>query len=87
MSLTFSNRPRLVGRPLLSSADGFSYFTPVIVQNFGYSPIKTQLLTVPPFFLAFLVTLVNARISDRYGQRGLCAILMSILALVGYISA
>ncbi|TNY19409.1 major facilitator superfamily domain-containing protein [Rhodotorula diobovata] len=64
---------------------GFSYFTPVIVQNFGYSPIKTQLLTVPPFFLAFLVTLVNARISDRYGQRGLCAILMSILALVGYI--
>jgi len=31
--------------------------------------------------------MVNAVISDRYGRRGLCAILMSVLALVGYISA
>ncbi|BGP49005.1 hypothetical protein JCM10450v2_004884 [Rhodotorula kratochvilovae] len=64
---------------------GFSYFTPTIVQGFGYSTIQTQLLTVPPFVCAFLLTMVNAVISDRYGQRGLCAIFMSILALVGYI--
>ncbi|GAA5890544.1 hypothetical protein JCM8208_004908 [Rhodotorula glutinis] len=64
---------------------GFSYFTPTIVSAFGYSTIKTQLLTVPPFVCAFLLTMVNAVISDRYGRRGLCAILMSVLALVGYI--
>ncbi|GAA5988051.1 hypothetical protein JCM10908_002043 [Rhodotorula pacifica] len=66
---------------------GFGYFTPTIVQTFGYSPIKTQLLTVPPFILAFLLTMFNAWWSDRYGRRGLCAILMSLLALAGYISA
>lgn len=30
--------------------------------------------------------MVNAWWSDRYGRRGLCAILMSLLAMVGYIS-
>lgn len=30
--------------------------------------------------------MVNAYWSDRYGRRGLCAILMSLLALVGYVS-
>ncbi|GAA5936454.1 uncharacterized protein JCM15063_001891 [Sporobolomyces koalae] len=62
-----------------------AYFTPPIVQTFGYSPVQTQLLTVPPFACAFLVTLLTAWISDRSGQRGLCAIAMSVLALVGYI--
>lgn len=53
-----------------------------IVQTFGYSPIRTQLLTVPPFVLAFLLTMFNAWWSDRYGRRGLCAILMSVLVSV-----
>lgn len=66
---------------------GFSYFTPVIVSTFGYTPVQTQLLTVPPFVCAFLITMINAVLSDRYGQRGLCTILMSFLALAGYISA
>ncbi|GJN91222.1 hypothetical protein Rhopal_004240-T1 [Rhodotorula paludigena] len=64
---------------------GFSYFTPVIVSTFGYTPVQTQLLTVPPFVCAFLITMINAVLSDRYGQRGLCTILMSFLALAGYI--
>ncbi|GAA5836663.1 hypothetical protein JCM11251_002690 [Rhodosporidiobolus azoricus] len=62
-----------------------SYFTPTIVGTFGYTTVQTQLLTVPPFVLAFIVTLINAWFSDRYGRRGLCAILMSFLALAGYI--
>lgn len=62
-----------------------AYFTPPIVQGFGYTPIQTQLLTVPPFVSAFLVTLITAWISDRYAQRGLCAIAVSLLALVGFI--
>ncbi|GAA5926298.1 hypothetical protein JCM10213_007425 [Rhodosporidiobolus nylandii] len=64
---------------------GFSYFTPTIVGTFGYSTTRTQLLTVPPFVCAFLLTLFNAWWSDRYGRRGLCAMLTSTLGLVGYI--
>ncbi|GAA5891780.1 hypothetical protein JCM6882_006205 [Rhodosporidiobolus microsporus] len=62
-----------------------SYFTPTIVQTFGYTTVQTQLLTVPPFVLAFIVTVINAYFSDRYGRRGISAIGMSVLALVGYI--
>lgn len=61
-------------------------FTPTIVQTFGYTTVQTQLLTVPPFVLAFIVTLIVAWFSDRYGRRGLSAIAMSVLALAGYIS-
>ncbi|GAA5866999.1 hypothetical protein JCM8547_008404 [Rhodosporidiobolus lusitaniae] len=63
----------------------FSYFTPTIVQSFGYTTIQTQLLTVPPFVLAFLVTMLNAWWGDRYQKRGLGVIAMTVLALVGYI--
>jgi len=62
-----------------------AYFTPPIVQTFGYTPVQTQLLTTPPFVCAFLLTLITAWFSDRYAQRGLCAIAMSVLALIGYI--
>ncbi|GAA6032537.1 hypothetical protein JCM8097_004805 [Rhodosporidiobolus ruineniae] len=64
---------------------GFSYFTPTIVGTFGYNTVQTQLLTVPPYVLAFLLTMINAYLSDRFGARGICAIAMSLLALVGYI--
>ncbi|CEQ41384.1 SPOSA6832_03073, partial [Sporobolomyces salmonicolor] len=56
-----------------------------IVATFGYTTIQTQLLTVPPFICAFLVTLFNGWFSDRYRQRGTCVIAMSLLAMVGYI--
>ncbi|GAA5916477.1 uncharacterized protein JCM6883_006804 [Sporobolomyces salmoneus] len=62
-----------------------SYFTPPIIQSFGYTPVQTQLLSAAPFFSAFLVTLLTAWFSDRYAQRGLCAIAMSVLALIGFI--
>lgn len=63
---------------------GNAYFTPTIVQTFGFSPVQTQLLTVPPFVCAFIVTMVNAYLSDKYGQRGICAIGASLLAVIGY---
>ncbi|GAA6059484.1 hypothetical protein JCM10212_002227 [Sporobolomyces blumeae] len=62
-----------------------AYFTPTIVGGFGYNTVQTQLLTVPPFVSAFVMTMLTAWFSDRYGQRGLCSMAMSVLALVGYI--
>lgn len=62
-----------------------AYFTPPIVAEFGYTPVQTQLLTVPPFVCAFIVTFITAYIADRYSRRGACAIAVSILALVGFI--
>ncbi|KAK2783281.1 hypothetical protein FQN53_009269 [Emmonsiellopsis sp. PD_33] len=62
---------------------GLAYFTPSIVQSLGYSPTNTQLLTVPPFATAFVVTMISAYLADRYKQRGLAAITTSLIALIG----
>lgn len=64
---------------------GLAYFTPTIVQGLGYNPTLTQLMTVPPFTSAFIVTMVSAYLADRYRQRGLAAIATSFVALAGII--
>lgn len=64
---------------------GLAFFTPSIVSGMGFSPIRTQLMTVPPFAVAFVVCLGTAYIADRYRQHGFTALLTGLLALVGVI--
>lgn len=59
-------------------------FIPTIVSTFGYSTVQTQLLTVPPFVAAFLFTLLTAWYSDKYGSRGICAMICSVIGTIGY---
>ncbi|CBF86652.1 hypothetical protein AN2344.2 [Aspergillus nidulans FGSC A4] len=62
---------------------GLAYFSPSIVQAMGYSNTKTQLMTVPPYAVAFVVTMITAYIADRYRQRGICAFATTSIALIG----
>jgi predicted MFS family arabinose efflux permease len=67
-----------------SALFGLAYFTPSIVQGLGYDSTKTQLLTVPPYAIAFVVTLVSAYMADRYKARGITAICTTLVALIGF---
>lgn len=67
-----------------TSLFGLAYFTPSIVQGLGYSGTKTQLLTVPPFAIALVVTMISAFVADRYRSRGLTAICNTCLAVAGF---
>jgi MFS family permease len=67
-----------------TSLFGLAYFTPSIVQTLGYNPTNTQLLTVPPFVIAFIATMISAYFADRYRQRGLSAIVCTTLAIIGF---
>jgi sugar phosphate permease len=67
-----------------TSLFGLAYFTPSIVQGMGYDPTMTQLLSVPPFAIAFVVTLVAAFVADKFKIRGLTAIATTLLALTGF---
>ncbi|KAJ5783289.1 major facilitator superfamily domain-containing protein [Penicillium paradoxum] len=62
---------------------GLAYFSPSIVQALGYGSTKTQLMTVPPYACAFVVTMICAFFADRYRQRGLCAFITFGIALIG----
>lgn len=47
----------------------FAYFAPTIVKTLGYTPVQTQLHTVPPTAAAFALCLLMAYLSDRLRLR------------------
>jgi len=62
-----------------------AYFQPTIVNSLGYSASRSQLMSVPPFVVAFIVMLVTAYISDKYCARGLVAIGCALMGMIGFI--
>ncbi|KAG1860508.1 major facilitator superfamily domain-containing protein [Suillus tomentosus] len=64
---------------------GLAYFEPTIVAGLGYTGNKAQLMSAPPFAVAFVVSMITAVISDRYKCRGFMLIFFSICNLVGFI--
>ncbi|EJD46520.1 MFS general substrate transporter [Auricularia subglabra TFB-10046 SS5] len=64
---------------------GLAVFAPSIVNSLiKNQPIRAQLLSVPPFAVAFVVSLASAFVSDRYGQRGACIAVFSTISIIGY---
>ncbi|TFK44565.1 major facilitator superfamily domain-containing protein [Crucibulum laeve] len=60
------------------------YFTPSIVQGLGYTPIRTQLMTVGPYAAAFFLTNVTSYIGDKYRCRGVIIVFCSICCITGF---
>lgn len=78
-----------VGMLLYMGTDGplyaFSLFLPSIINQLGYTATPANLLTVPVYTLACIVTCIVGFVADRYGQRGLINIVCSLVGLAGYI--
>lgn len=62
----------------------FSLFLPSIINQLGYTSTKANLLSVPPYAVAAVVTVLIGWIADRTRQRGLCNILISIFGMLGF---
>ncbi|KAL3417948.1 major facilitator superfamily transporter [Phlyctema vagabunda] len=62
----------------------FSLFLPTIISELGYTTTKAQLLSVPPYAAAALLTVTVGYIADRTRQRGLCNIIVSFLGIAGF---
>ncbi|KIW05498.1 uncharacterized protein PV09_03381 [Verruconis gallopava] len=60
-------------------------FLPTILKEMGFTAVRAQGLTAPPFFLSFLITILSTYIADRTQQRGLMLIFLSALGGVGYV--
>lgn len=71
---------------LIVPAYGYAYFAPTIVQQLGnYSSIRTQLMSVPPWVVAFFVSMLIAYFSDRLRHRFAFIVLPISLAVVGLV--
>jgi len=62
----------------------FSLFLPTIISQLGYKSTTANLLSVPPYAAAAVLTVLIGWIADRTRQRGLCNILVSSLGIAGF---
>jgi MFS family permease len=64
----------------------FSLFLPTIIADLGWntSIVRAQLMSVPPYALAAVLTVVIGLVADRTHSRGLCNILVSLFGVAGF---
>ncbi|KAL3454640.1 major facilitator superfamily domain-containing protein [Aspergillus insuetus] len=76
------------GMIIYMGADGslyaFSLFVPTIINELGYKDIHAQLLSVPPYAAAAVLTVAVGFMADRTRQRGMWNILVSFLGITGF---
>jgi cyanate permease len=69
---------------LLSSIYSIGLFLPTIIVKLGYTANEAQLMSVPPYAVAAVMTLVVAFVSDRLKVRGVMMLCTMPVAIVGY---
>ncbi|EFW99743.1 major facilitator superfamily transporter [Grosmannia clavigera kw1407] len=64
----------------------FSLFLPSIIKNLGWSSsvVHSQLMSVPPYAAAAILTILIGYIADRTHARGLCNIAVSFFGIAGF---
>ncbi|KAF4598010.1 hypothetical protein EYR40_006359 [Pleurotus pulmonarius] len=70
---------------LLIPVYAIALFTPTIVNLLGFTAAQAQLLTIPPFVIGCLFTILVGIYSDRYNLRGPFIVGGCLVALIGYI--
>jgi MFS family permease len=70
---------------MVNSLNSFSYFSPTIVANLGFSGYTAQLLTVPPNVFALLIIIGNCLHSDYSKERIRHALAGLVLVGTGYL--
>lgn len=69
---------------LVVSAYGYAYFAPGIIKDFHYSPVQTQLRSVPPWAAAFGFSMLLAYLSDKTRHRFGYMMFSIVIAIIGF---
>ncbi|KAE8148398.1 MFS transporter [Aspergillus avenaceus] len=64
-----------------------SLFTPAITSGLGYSNLRAQLMTVPPWAVAYVVTTAAAWSADHFNSRGLHSAIFSFIGAMGFLAS
>ncbi|KAI9821665.1 MAG: hypothetical protein M1827_002246 [Pycnora praestabilis] len=59
-------------------------FLPTIINDMGYSSVRSQALSAPPYLIAFFVVILTAFLSDRYRSRSTFVCFHALLGAAGY---
>ena len=75
----------LVHLGLIVPGYSYAYFAPTTIRSLGYSPIKTQLYSVPPWVVAFALGMLVATTSDYYGRRYIFILPSMLVSVAGMV--
>ncbi|KAJ7742251.1 MFS transporter [Mycena metata] len=64
-----------------------SLFTPSIVAGLGFTSLQANLMTVPPYAVAYVVTLLTSWSADRNNSRGLHAGIACLVGAAGFMAS
>ncbi|KAM3425228.1 hypothetical protein BST61_g7182 [Cercospora zeina] len=64
-----------------------SLFTPTITAGLGYDGLKAQLMTVPPYAVAYVVTVCVAASADHFNARGMHSAIFATIGAVGFLAS
>ncbi|KAE8133727.1 major facilitator superfamily domain-containing protein [Aspergillus pseudotamarii] len=64
-----------------------SLFTPAITSGLGYTSLRAQLMTVPPWAVAYVVTTAAAWSADHFNSRGLHSAAFSFIGAMGFLAS
>ncbi|CZR52344.1 related to putative tartrate transporter [Phialocephala subalpina] len=64
-----------------------SLFTPSITAGLGYKDLLAQLMTVPPYAVAYVVTLLVSFSADHFNARGLHSAAMATVGAAGFVAS
>ncbi|KAJ9666028.1 hypothetical protein H2201_003940 [Coniosporium apollinis] len=69
----------------LLAMNSVALFMPTLLRGMGYSSIRSQLLTVPPYAIGTIVCIIAAYISDRFRTRGPVLLVIAPCIVVGFV--
>ncbi|KAJ9092764.1 hypothetical protein QFC19_008619 [Naganishia cerealis] len=69
---------------ILTALYSFGLFVPTIINGLGYTAVRAQLFSVPPYAVAAALTVLAAFVSDRYKIRGPVMLCFLPLSIIGY---
>lgn len=69
---------------LIVPAYSYSYFSPSIIKSLNYSPVQTQLYSVPPWAASFVFSMILAVIADQARHRFTLSCFATLVCVAGY---
>ncbi|KAI0377962.1 MFS general substrate transporter [Hypomontagnella monticulosa] len=64
-----------------------SLFTPSITAGLGYHDLQAQLMTVPPYAVAYVVSILTSWSADHFNARGLHSAALATVGAIGFLAS
>ncbi|KAK8112677.1 MFS transporter [Apiospora sp. TS-2023a] len=64
-----------------------SLFTPSITAGLGFKDLEAQLMTVPPYAVAYVVQILTSYSADYFNARGLHSAILATIGAIGFLAS